>query len=49
MKMMSRTRKMSVRGVMLICQNISPELLGPLTANGLYPLQRGVDEAAALI
>src|SRR5260221_12781590 len=45
MKMMSRTRKMSVSGVMLICQNISPLLFGPLTANGLSPLQCGVDQA----
>src|SRR5512146_2810558 len=48
MKMMSRTRKMSVSGVMFICQNISPELLGPLTANGLSPLQRGVDETGGV-
>src|SRR6185437_3212940 len=43
MKMMSRTRKISVSGVMFICQNISPLFLGPLTANGLSPLQRRVD------
>src|ERR1700691_3189708 len=48
MKMMSRTKKMSVRGVMFICQNISPLLLGPLTANGVSPLQRGVDETGGV-
>jgi hypothetical protein len=48
MKMISRTRKMSVSGVMFICQNISPLLWGPLTANGLSPLQRGVDEAGGV-
>src|SRR6266849_5113591 len=47
-KMMSRTRKMSVSGVMFICQNISPPLLGALTANGLPPRQSGVDEAGGV-
>src|ERR1700688_898454 len=48
MKIISSTRKMSVSGVMFICQNISPPLPGPLTANGLSPLQRGVDQASGI-
>src|SRR5271170_7876084 len=46
MKMISRTRKISVSGVMLISQNIPPPLPGgALKAIGDLALERGVDQA----
>src|SRR5437879_3665177 len=55
MKMISRTRKMSVNGVMLISAKTAPapcssacRCLGPLTAICLPPLQGGVDQAAGV-
>src|SRR4029077_14680076 len=44
MKMMRRTRKMSVSGVMLISQNIPPPPVGELIAIGLFPLDCGIDQ-----
>src|SRR5579863_1132886 len=46
MKMISRTRKMSVSGVMLMLSKTPPpDVCGPLIATRLSPLQRGVDQA----
>src|SRR5579863_6819673 len=47
MKIISRTRKMSVSGVMFISQNIPPSPLGVLTAIGFPPGERGVDQAGS--
>src|SRR5579872_987507 len=48
MKMISRTRKISVSGVILMSAKTPPPPLGPLTATGLSPLQRGVDQTIAV-
>src|SRR5579862_954248 len=48
MKMISRTRKISVSGVILMSAKTPPPPLGPLTATGLSPLQRSVDQAIAV-
>src|SRR5271166_2024674 len=43
MKMISRTRKISVSGVILMSAKTPLPPLGPLAATGLSPLQRRVD------
>src|SRR5216684_3948524 len=44
MKIIRRTRKMSVSGVMFISQNIAPPPVGDLIAIGLLPRDGGVDQ-----
>src|SRR5208283_451994 len=48
MKMMSRTRKISVSGVILMSAKTPPPPLGPLTATGLSPLKGRVDHAISV-
>src|SRR5438270_666546 len=52
MKMINKTRKMSVNGVMLMSEKTlaSPpwRCFGPLTAIGLPPLQGGIDQASGI-